>query len=56
MPMYTIQVVQTTEFVVEIEAETQGDAIDLVHGFDNDELDEYETDVRWAYEVVEGAI
>ncbi len=52
MTKYTILVTQTNEYVVEVEASSENDAIDLVRDFDGDEILEYETDARWDYLVV----
>ena len=49
---FTVVVTQTNEYVVEIEAPNEHDAINLVRDFDSDEIMEYETDARWDYEVV----
>lgn len=52
MPKYTVQVIQTNEFIVEVEAEDESKAIEFCQDLDSDEIMEYETDARWDYLVV----
>lgn len=52
MPKYTVQVIQTNEFIVEVEAEDESKAIEFCQDLDGDEIMEYETDARWDYLVV----
>lgn len=51
MPKFIIEVTQINEFEVEVEANDEQHAIDLVRDFDGDEMLEYETDARWEYVV-----
>lgn len=52
MAKHLVQITQTNEFEVEIEAKDEQHAIDLVRDFDSDEMAEYLTDARWEYEVI----
>lgn len=52
MKKYTIQCIQTNEFIVEVYATKEIEAIDLVRDLDSDQIEEYETDARWDYYVV----
>lgn len=52
MAKFIVLVTQVNEFEVEIEANDESHAIDLVRDFDGDEMLEYETDARWDYEVI----
>lgn len=52
MNRFTVLVTQRNEFVVQVYAGNESQAIDLVRDLDGDEIMEYETDARWDYEVV----
>lgn len=49
---FTVLVTQRNEFVVQVYAGNESEAIDLVRDLDSDQIEEYETDARWDYEVV----
>lgn len=52
MNRFTVLVTQRNEFVVQVYAGNESQAIDLVRELDSDQMEEYETDARWDYEVV----
>lgn len=52
MNRFTVLVTQRNEFVIEVYARSESEAIGVVRNLDSDEIDEYETDARWDYEVV----
>ena len=53
MPKFTVQCVETHTYEVTVEADDEMDAIDIVRDYDTDQLEEFEVDARWDYEVIE---
>lgn len=52
MNRFTVLVTQRNEFVIQVYAGSESEAIGVVRNLDSDEIMEYETDARWDYEVV----
>lgn len=52
MNRFTVLVTQRNEFVVQVYAGSEIEAIDFVRDMDSDQIEEYETDASWDYEIV----
>ena len=52
MPKYLVESVLTRTYQMEVEADNEWDAIEIMRDSDYDAEDEYEVDASWDYEVV----
>ena len=53
MGKFVVEVIETHTYQVEVESGNEFDALELVREFDTDQLEEYEIDARWDFEVIE---
>jgi hypothetical protein len=53
MGKYVVEVTQVHRYEVEVESGNEYDALELVREMDTDQLEEFEIDARWDFEVVE---
>lgn len=49
MEKIIVEVVETRTYAVEVEAKDESEAIELVRDYDGDDLEQFETGIRWDY-------
>lgn len=52
MPKYVVEVTQIHRYEVVVESGDEYDALEVVREYDADELEQFEVDARWDFEVV----